>query len=79
MLIILERGEDAGTADVRFLEKPTGVEILMRLLAGDGAKNPDLVEAAEYGSFLSVRRGSMEVQGPFSGPDYWAPFIALGA
>ncbi|HEY2053153.1 MAG TPA: CHAT domain-containing protein [Solirubrobacterales bacterium] len=62
MLIILERGEDGGTADVRFLEKPTGVEILMRLLAGDGAENPDLVEAAEYGSFLSGASGYSGVE-----------------
>jgi CHAT domain-containing protein/tetratricopeptide (TPR) repeat protein len=62
MLVILEQGEDGGTADVRFLEKPTGVEILMRLLAGDAAENPDLIEEAEYGSFLSGASG-------FSGVD----------
>lgn len=62
MLVILEKDEDGGTADVRFLEKPTGVEILMRLLAGDAAQDPELVEAAEYGSFLSGASGFSGVE-----------------
>jgi hypothetical protein len=31
------------------------------------------------GRRTATRRGSTEEQRPFSGPDYWAPSIALGA
>jgi CHAT domain-containing protein len=31
------------------------------------------------GKRTAMRRGSTEERRPFSGPDYWAPFIALGA
>jgi CHAT domain-containing protein/tetratricopeptide (TPR) repeat protein len=57
MLLVLEHDENGATADVSFLEQPTGLDVLMRLLAGDGAENPELAEAAEYGSFLSGASG----------------------
>jgi CHAT domain-containing protein/tetratricopeptide (TPR) repeat protein len=57
MLLVLEHDGEGATADVRFLEQPTGLEVLMRLLAGDGAESLKLPEAAEYGSFLSGASG----------------------
>ncbi|HEY6730769.1 MAG TPA: CHAT domain-containing protein [Solirubrobacterales bacterium] len=57
MLLVLEHNGEGATADVRFLEQPTGLDVYMRLLAGDGAEHPELAEAAEYGSFLSGASG----------------------
>jgi CHAT domain-containing protein/tetratricopeptide (TPR) repeat protein len=57
MLLVLEHNGDGATADVRFLEQPTGLDVYMRLLAGDGVEHPELAEAAEYGSFLSGASG----------------------
>jgi CHAT domain-containing protein/tetratricopeptide (TPR) repeat protein len=57
MLLVLERNGDEATADVRFLEQPTALEVFMRLLAGDAAENAELASAAEHGSFLSGASG----------------------
>ncbi len=57
MLLLLERDGEEATADVRFLEQPTGLEVLMRLLAGAGVENPELAEAADHGSFLAGASG----------------------
>lgn len=57
MLLVLERHGEEATADVHFLEEPTGLEILMRLLSGSGIDDVDLAEAADYGSFLAGASG----------------------
>jgi CHAT domain-containing protein/tetratricopeptide (TPR) repeat protein len=57
MLLVLEHNGKEATADVRFLEQPTGLEVLMQLLAGAGAEAVDLAETADYGSFLAGASG----------------------
>jgi CHAT domain-containing protein len=57
LLLLLEQSGEEATADALFLDQPTSLEVLMRLLAGDGAESPDLIETAEYGSFLSGASG----------------------
>jgi hypothetical protein len=57
LLLLLEQTGEEASADALFLDQPTSLEVLMRLLAGDGAESPDLIETTEYGSFLSGASG----------------------
>lgn len=57
MLLVLGRDGEGATADVRFLEQPTSLDVFMRLLAGVGVGDLDLAKAAEHGSFLAGASG----------------------
>lgn len=59
---------DPALADFLLAYPSLEAEFRRRADAGDRA-----------GRRTASRRGSTEEQRPFSGPDYWAPFIALGA
>jgi CHAT domain-containing protein len=59
---------DPALADFLLAYPSLEAEFRRRADAGDRA-----------GRRTDSRRGSTEEQRPFSGPDYWAPFIALGA
>jgi len=62
LLLLLEQAGEEATVDARFLEQPTSLEVFMRLLAGDGAESPELVEEVEYGSFLSGASGFSRIE-----------------
>ena len=56
LLLVEEDGDDA-TVDAYFLEEATSLEVLMRLLAGEGAESTELLEKEEAGSYLAGASG----------------------
>ncbi|MGH2937960.1 MAG: CHAT domain-containing protein [Solirubrobacterales bacterium] len=73
------RGATARPALASGSDRPRTRELSDRPPDIGGRVNRRAAAGDRPGQRTAVRRGSMEVQRPFSGPDYWAPFIALGA
>jgi CHAT domain-containing protein len=57
LLLLVEKDGDDATVDAYFLEEPTSLEVLMRLLAGEGAESMELLEKEEAGSYLAGASG----------------------
>jgi CHAT domain-containing protein/tetratricopeptide (TPR) repeat protein len=57
LLLLLEESSGDATVHPIFLDEPTSLEVFMRLLAGDGADESELADAAEYGSYLAGASG----------------------
>jgi CHAT domain-containing protein len=57
MLLLIEADPEGATADARFLSEPTALEVFLRLMAGEAAGAPELLESGDYGSYLSGASG----------------------
>lgn len=57
LLLMIHSEDNEPVAEPVFLEQPRSLEVLMRLLAGDAAESPELVETIEYGSYLAGASG----------------------
>ena len=57
LLLLITAGDEGATVSASFLEHPTSLEVLFRLLAGDAAESPELMETIEFGSYLAGASG----------------------
>ena len=52
-LLLCVSAEDGGSVDARILDGPKSLEVLMRLVAGDAADDPERIESDQIGSYLA--------------------------